>query len=726
MDVEESGSRSTMQATEPVPGGRCLNAELLEFLFPPLHLAAAAVWHTVQKRQTHHYSKAVEFVEAINDSAPDLVSFRHYAKLSMGLKAKVLLDMFVTDAPHEKIFQTLDLYFPDSAPRHPLATKRDVAKIGEAQKAFRELVEQLIKDKHYREQYLKEEMDEEYGETFLAALQKLLWEYIVRLDSTLPKLPVSELLETASSIEPSSPESSKLMSHLLVQPLAQSLPKLFQYFRELGHLKTPDVAENVRNDQGEDFHIFPASRRQGNSSDADSEQSDDGGLEHACLSSNIPKDGTDESTGKLSDLQKELQVRSLMSQQIDKALGSDSESGFQFDLEKTPKKRRAVQVSSSGSLLEVAGCSVGSELAERSAENSFTCTPQSCSKLSNLQSCSPALSITKGWDHSEFRTPVPTGKQIFSKEIVARVLLKRSDGKTISPENPPSCRKTLEEGNALKLVRKELIETCLKYQPMVLLHRLHTVNLKSLNVELSKNRTTDLSCKKVPRSVCTSVSTSESSSDSEPTRKDCMSQNTQSVNSDLQTSSPEFKIQGRRLGSFPCRGMRFPQMQKQQCKPQQLLKRFMQLQEELKENINDNMSNFLTRELSEIVSLQTSPSKQGSDPLGPTECLFQTSIIPESSDIILDSEDEEEQLHSLNKWVTLKHYQRTKFNTFIPTLTEHMKPEGVRPCYIPLYKGHIPTLMKLLKPREWKLYCLKSRCLKRRCCVLLHRIQVKS
>uniref|UniRef100_A0A670KCD1 TERF1-interacting nuclear factor 2 N-terminal domain-containing protein n=1 Tax=Podarcis muralis TaxID=64176 RepID=A0A670KCD1_PODMU len=56
-----------------------------------LRLVAAAAWHVVQKQQVHDFPRVLALLAAVKEAAPDLVHFRHYAKLRLGLQAKVSL-----------------------------------------------------------------------------------------------------------------------------------------------------------------------------------------------------------------------------------------------------------------------------------------------------------------------------------------------------------------------------------------------------------------------------------------------------------------------------------------------------------------------------------------------------------------------------------------------------------------------------------------------------------
>lgn len=63
----------------------------LRLLAPPLRLVSAAVWKVMQQRDAMHYGKLEEFVTSVSETVPGLLSYRHQAKLCVGLRARVSL-----------------------------------------------------------------------------------------------------------------------------------------------------------------------------------------------------------------------------------------------------------------------------------------------------------------------------------------------------------------------------------------------------------------------------------------------------------------------------------------------------------------------------------------------------------------------------------------------------------------------------------------------------------
>lgn len=78
-----------IQSDEPLP------IASLRLLAPPLRLVSAAMWKVMQQRDAKHYGKLEEIVMSVSETVPGLLSYRHQAKLCVGLRARVSFKMNV-------------------------------------------------------------------------------------------------------------------------------------------------------------------------------------------------------------------------------------------------------------------------------------------------------------------------------------------------------------------------------------------------------------------------------------------------------------------------------------------------------------------------------------------------------------------------------------------------------------------------------------------------------
>ncbi|XP_044276895.1 TERF1-interacting nuclear factor 2 isoform X2 [Varanus komodoensis] len=188
---EERGAAAATEAADP-----CV----------ALRLVAAAAWHVVQKRQADNLPRVLVLLEAVADAAPNLVHFRHFVKLRLGLQAKIVMEMLQNKQPHWKIYEAMDTYFPEKEPEpHPKATARDLKLVQTAQENFRVLVLGLLSDPDQLEKYVQEHLEHDYGEDFMRVVEELFHDYLWQLESALPEPCLQELLEAARIQGPSRP-----------------------------------------------------------------------------------------------------------------------------------------------------------------------------------------------------------------------------------------------------------------------------------------------------------------------------------------------------------------------------------------------------------------------------------------------------------------------------------------------------------------------------------------
>ncbi|XP_007250274.2 TERF1-interacting nuclear factor 2 [Astyanax mexicanus] len=200
----------------------------LRLLAPPMRLVSAAVWKVMQQRDVMQYGKLEEFVTSVSESVPGLLSYRHQAKLTVGLRAQFILQQLrVSSSPDP------DLIVPhlERLRAPPISKgKRKIQKVELAVKNFHTLVHTLLKNPERRKQFFQEEFDSQYGPQYDLAVEKLLWEFLTRLDQLLP---VPDLAQTVSWLS-SAPAVLEECARSASQP--QLLSTLLQHEKCLGHL----------------------------------------------------------------------------------------------------------------------------------------------------------------------------------------------------------------------------------------------------------------------------------------------------------------------------------------------------------------------------------------------------------------------------------------------------------------------------------------------------------
>ncbi|XP_028649556.2 TERF1-interacting nuclear factor 2 [Erpetoichthys calabaricus] len=177
-----------------------LSLAAVQFSTPPLRITSAALWLVMKHRDTRHYGKLIDFVDMVCDAAPEILSYRHRAKLTLGLRAKIILEKMVHSACPADIEAELERVGPPSVPSDQQLTKQDKKKVLESVENFKNLILSLVKCKKMRSHYLQNCLHVEYGEEFLQALEKLLWEFLVRLDETMSVPNFNQVVSTLNEL----------------------------------------------------------------------------------------------------------------------------------------------------------------------------------------------------------------------------------------------------------------------------------------------------------------------------------------------------------------------------------------------------------------------------------------------------------------------------------------------------------------------------------------------
>ncbi|XP_026122746.1 TERF1-interacting nuclear factor 2 isoform X1 [Carassius auratus] len=210
-----------------------LSLSALQLIAPPLRLMSAAMWKVMLQRDAVHYGKLEETITSLCETVPGLLHYRHQARLTMGLRALMILEELRQSDPPDAQLILQELHkLQDSS--IPIGTRKD-QKVEEAKRNFQTLVNSLLKNATARKQFFKEEFHLHYGGNYVASLEKLLWEFLIRLDKLLP---VPDLAQTVSWLS-GAPAVLEECARSASQP--QLLRTLLQHERCLGHLGTASL-----------------------------------------------------------------------------------------------------------------------------------------------------------------------------------------------------------------------------------------------------------------------------------------------------------------------------------------------------------------------------------------------------------------------------------------------------------------------------------------------------
>ncbi|XP_047446428.1 TERF1-interacting nuclear factor 2 [Mugil cephalus] len=234
-----------MATRKPKEADANLPFAALQLLAPPVRLVSAAVWKVLKKRDVMQYGVVEEFVTSACESVPGLLTTRHQGKLALGLRGRLILELCRSQADVKAIETHLErIRAPASPSSSSATTARTDVKIVRAVENFRSVIHALLTEPSEKEYFFKEVFPVDYGPKFDEELEKLLWEFLIRLDQLLP---VPNLTRTVSWLC-EAPTVLEECTRAATQP--QLLDILLEHQACLGHLESaaslpPNMGDSI-------------------------------------------------------------------------------------------------------------------------------------------------------------------------------------------------------------------------------------------------------------------------------------------------------------------------------------------------------------------------------------------------------------------------------------------------------------------------------------------------
>ncbi|KAG5267947.1 hypothetical protein AALO_G00227730 [Alosa alosa] len=215
---------------------------LLRLMVPPLRLLAAAMWQVTQQRHVEHYGMLEEFVTTVTESLPDLLSYRQRAQLILGLRARLILELCRGENPAD--LKTLQPHLDRirAPPVNVMNSEACDEEVEESETNFLLLVQTLLKDPAEREHFFQNIFPVEYGYKYDKSLQRLMLDFLSRLERLLPVPDLTQMVSWLSS------NPSSLEECLLSAPLANQTKTLLEHHRNRGHLHFMDSLPSTGDD----------------------------------------------------------------------------------------------------------------------------------------------------------------------------------------------------------------------------------------------------------------------------------------------------------------------------------------------------------------------------------------------------------------------------------------------------------------------------------------------
>uniref|UniRef100_A0A8C7LHF5 C2H2-type domain-containing protein n=1 Tax=Oncorhynchus kisutch TaxID=8019 RepID=A0A8C7LHF5_ONCKI len=205
-------------------------------MVPPLRLVSAAIWQTIQQRHVMDYGMLEEFVTMVTEMVPELLNIRQRAQLILGLRARRL-----SKGLHQPVSQshTTDLIMI-------IITKvfsflqTDDEDLSESN--FLGLIQTLLNDPNEMEHFFQDVFPVEFGPKYDAAIEKLMCQFLSRLEKLLPVSNFQQAASLLSDVPSVLEECVQSVSH------PQQLKTLLQYHRDLSQLDNHDTLSSSDGD----------------------------------------------------------------------------------------------------------------------------------------------------------------------------------------------------------------------------------------------------------------------------------------------------------------------------------------------------------------------------------------------------------------------------------------------------------------------------------------------
>ncbi|XP_010893777.2 zinc finger protein 624-like isoform X1 [Esox lucius] len=230
-----------MERNIPVGKGPFLPLPSLRLMISPLRLVSAAIWQTVQQRHVMDYGMLEEFVTMVTEIVPEILNNSQRAQLILGLRAQLVLELCRSKPIAD--LETIQTHLDRIQTLTPLwGTQATDAEVGLSESNFLGLVQTLLTDPDEKNHFFQDVFPVEFGPTYDAAIQKLMWQFLSRLEKLVLVSNFQQAASLLSDVPSILEECLESVSH------PQQLKTLLQYHRDLGQLDNHDTPSSTDGD----------------------------------------------------------------------------------------------------------------------------------------------------------------------------------------------------------------------------------------------------------------------------------------------------------------------------------------------------------------------------------------------------------------------------------------------------------------------------------------------
>ncbi|KAM4573665.1 uncharacterized protein PAE49_008419 [Odontesthes bonariensis] len=152
-----------------------------------LRVASAQVYSIMKNRDMENFERAMGFLDSTYRLLPTLVPAIKHMKIMFGLKTMVTMWMLKEGQGMVDTVSKIGQFFPNKVPHYQdHCSQREMFLMRKNHLDFKSLAQTLAIDKGRLEDYIKNQMEEQYGEQYAQKLEDRLLHYLRELESVLP------------------------------------------------------------------------------------------------------------------------------------------------------------------------------------------------------------------------------------------------------------------------------------------------------------------------------------------------------------------------------------------------------------------------------------------------------------------------------------------------------------------------------------------------------------
>ncbi|KAM7396340.1 hypothetical protein PAMP_019385 [Pampus punctatissimus] len=153
-----------------------------------LRVLSAQVYSIMKNRDVEHFERVIGFLEAIYRLLPRLVAPIKHMKIIFGLKTMVIMWMLKEGRGMvDTVFKIIQ-FFPSKLPQYQnQCSQHKMFLMTKNHLDFKTLAQTLAVDKDKLEDYIKNQIEEQYGEHYAQKIEDRLLHYLHELETVLPR-----------------------------------------------------------------------------------------------------------------------------------------------------------------------------------------------------------------------------------------------------------------------------------------------------------------------------------------------------------------------------------------------------------------------------------------------------------------------------------------------------------------------------------------------------------